>query len=136
MNRPLDDHRTAAARLAGHWQLQLGEPYPAGLGGLVLRATTADGEPAVLKVITPHRESRWECRALELLDGAGAVRVLRRNEDGTAMLLERCEPRKPLSAAGSRTALDVLVELLPRTWVPAGDDVDSLQDEAHYWLGA
>jgi streptomycin 6-kinase len=141
MNRPIDQHRNAAERLADRWRLQLGEPYPAGLGGLVVRATTADGQPAVLKVITPHRESRWECRALELMDGAGAVQVLRRNEDGTAMLLERCEPGHPLSSAGSQAALDVLVGLLPRTWVPAGNDVDSLQDvdtlqdEAHHWLG-
>ena len=111
------EHRARATRLAAQWDLELGASYPPGYGGLVLRAWTSDGAPATLKVVTPHRESAFECRALELLDGRGAVRVLRRSEDGTAMLLEQCEPGHPLSSAGAGTALDVLVDLLPRTWV-------------------
>jgi streptomycin 6-kinase len=135
MTGPLDDHQARAERLAVEWHLRLGPPYPAGYGGLVLPAWTSDGAPAALKIVTPHRESAHECLALELLDGRGAVQVLRRSDDGTAMLLERCEPGHALSTAGASTALDALVELLPRTWVPAQPaGFGSLQDETHWWL--
>ena len=54
--------------------------------------TLADGTPAVLKLVHPHRENEHEADALELWDGDGAVRLLARDESGYALLLERCEP--------------------------------------------
>jgi len=91
------------------------------------------GEGAVLKVQRPHRESEHEAAALELWDGDGAVRLLRHDAEAHALLLERCVPGTPLSAAGPAVALDVLVELLPRLWKPAGEPFRSLADEAAWW---
>jgi len=98
--------------------------------------TTADGEQAVLKVQLPHRESEHEAAALELWDGDGAIRLLDCEPEEHALLLERCVPGTPLSAAGAETALDVFVELLPRLWKPAGAPFRPLAEEAAWWLGS
>jgi streptomycin 6-kinase len=114
--------------------LTLGAEYPRGAAGVAMRAELPDGTPAVLKLIHPHRESEHEADALARWDGDGAVRLLDRSEDGYAILLERCEPGTPLSAAGPEAALDVLAALLPRLWVPAGEPFRTLADEAAWWV--
>ena len=121
--------------LCGRWGLALGEPYPPGAAGYAVRATLPDGTPAVLKLIDLHRESEHEADALARWDGAGAVRLLDRTGDGSAVLIERCEPGTPLSAAGPEPALAVLIGLLPRLWVQAGPPFRSLADEAAWWAG-
>jgi streptomycin 6-kinase len=118
----------------GEWGLTLGDPYEAGAAGYTVRAELADGTPAVLKLIYPHRESEHEADALELWDGDGAVRLLAYDAERWAMLIERCEPGTPLSALESAKALDVLVGLAPRLWKPAGEPFHSLADEAAWWL--
>lgn len=128
--------REVPARVAGAaelWRLRLGRPYPRGAAGHAVRATRDDGTPAVLKLIYPHPEAEHEAEALARWDGAGAVRLLERDDAGWAMLLERCEPGAPLSRAGGRVAMDVLAGLLPRLWVPAGPPFRSLADEAAGW---
>jgi len=127
--------RTGAPRIADEiaeeWGLRLGEPYVPGLCGHVVRATTADGTPAVLKVFFPDHESFQEPDALERWDGDGAIRLLRRDDERYALLLERCEPGVFLSA--SPDALDVLIELLPRLWKSAGG-FHTLEDEVAMWI--
>ena len=123
-----------AADLAAEWELRLGAPYEPGAAGYVVRAERSDGTPAVLKLVHPHRETEREADALQLWDGEGAVRLLERDEAGLALLLERCEPGTFLAEAGAEVALEVLVELLPRLWKPAGAPFRPLADEAAWWL--
>ena len=120
--------------LAAEWGLRLGDPHEAGAGGLVFRVERVDGTPAVLKLVAPHRESEHEADALEAWDGDGAVRLLERDDARHALLLERCEPGTYLADAGAEIALDVLVDLLPRLWKPAGEPFHTLTDEAAWWL--
>ena len=131
------DWRTIAPDLvvecAEGWGLRLREPYTPGVVGHVVRAELPDGTPAVLKVFWPHREAEQEADALELWDGDGAVRLLARDDARHALLLERCEPGTHLSSAGADVALDVLLELLPRLWKPAGLSFRPLSDEAALW---
>jgi streptomycin 6-kinase len=103
---------------------------------VVAPAVTPDGREVVLKVQEPHRESEHEAAALELWDGDGAVRLLDHEPEEHALLLERCVPGTPLSAAGLEAALDVFVELLPRLWKPAGPPFGSLEAEAAWWAGS
>ena len=84
----------------------------------------------VLKIQWPHRESEHEADALELWQGDGAVRLLARDDERHALLLERCRPGTFLR----ENALEVLVELLPRIWKPAGAPFTSLEDEAAWWV--
>jgi streptomycin 6-kinase len=122
------------ARWCEEWDLRLGEPYASGAGGHTARAELADGTPAVLKLVYPHRESEHEADALELWDGNGAVRVLARSDDGLAMLIERCVPGTPLAERGAEVSLDVLIALLPRLWVGGGEPFHTLVDEAAWWV--
>jgi streptomycin 6-kinase len=99
-----------------------------------VRAELRDGTPAVLKLVYPHRESEHEADALELWDGEGAVRLLARDDEPGALLLERCEPGTYLSERSQEEALDVLVGLLPRLWKLAGAPFRPLAEEAAWWL--
>jgi streptomycin 6-kinase len=113
------------------WQLTLGEEYAPGAAGRALRAELSDGTAAVLKLQHPHRESEQEADALERWGGDGAVRLLARDDERHALLLERCEPGTFLSQwDGDR--LGVLVELLPRLWKRA-DGFRTLGDEVAHW---
>ncbi|MBD0329729.1 MAG: phosphotransferase [Thermoleophilia bacterium] len=115
------------------WGLRLGALYVAGAAGYTVRAELPDGAPAVLKLVFPHRESEHEADALALWDGDGAVRLLARDPDGHALLLERCEPGTPLGAVGADAALGAMVGLLPRLWKPAGAPFRPLAEEAEWW---
>jgi len=121
-----------AAAVARDWGLKLGEPYPPGAASVcVVRAELPDGTPAALKISDPHRESEQEADALERWKGDGAVRLLRRDDERQALLLERCEPGTFLSA-GAPDPLGVLIELLPRLWVDARG-FHTLEEEVAWW---
>ncbi len=120
---------------ADQWSLRLGEPYSYAFASLALPARLPDGEPAVLKVQFPDRESEQEAATLAEWDGRGAVRLLSHDVTRHALLLERCEPGTPLSLLEADAALDVAVGLLPRLWQPAGPPFRPLAEEAAWWAG-
>jgi streptomycin 6-kinase len=120
---------------ADEWSLEVGEPFPYALAALTLPASQRDGTHVVLKIQFPDRESEHEADALELYDGDGAIRLLAHDTDRYALLLERCEPGTSLMELQPDAALDVVVELLPRLWKPAGPPFRSLADEAAWWAG-
>jgi streptomycin 6-kinase len=110
---------------AEQWNLQLEEPFAGGYASHVVPAGDA-----VLKIQWPHRESEHEADALELWQGDGAVRLLARDDERRALLLERCRPGAPLTEC----ALKVFVDLLPRLWKPAGRPLfRPLAEEAAWW---
>jgi streptomycin 6-kinase len=123
-----------AADVARDWNLRLGQLYPPGAAGHVVRCDLEDGTPAVLKLQHTHREDEQEADALERWDGDGAIRLLRRDDERHALLLERCEPGTFLSV-GADDPIGVLVGLLPRLWIdPTG--FHTLADEVAWWLEA
>ncbi|HEY2208552.1 MAG TPA: aminoglycoside phosphotransferase family protein [Gaiellaceae bacterium] len=122
---------TLVEAVARRWELRLGDPYPPGAAGYVVRAELPDGTPAVLKLQHSHREDEQEADALERWDGDGAIRLLRRDDERHALLLERCEPGTPLSE-GADDALGVLIGLLPRLWKDASG-FHTLADEVVHW---
>jgi streptomycin 6-kinase len=116
------------------WELTLGEAYPPGAAGHVARARLANGAPAVLKLVFPHREAEHEADALALWDGDGAVRLLAVDDDGWSFVMERCQPGELLAHSDPETALDVLVEILPRLWRTVAEPFHTLADEVAVWL--
>jgi streptomycin 6-kinase len=118
---------------ARQWSLRLGDAFPYAFASLALEATTSEGMEAVLKIQFPDRESEFEAEALSCWAGKGAVYLLARDSERRALLLERCKPGTPLSHLDQDKALDVMVEMLPRLWIPATAPFRSLTDEARWW---
>jgi streptomycin 6-kinase len=112
------------------WDLRPGKLYTPGAAGHVLQVERADGTPAVLKVFWPHREAEQEADALERWDGDGAVQLYARDDDLSALLLERCDPGSYLSEASD--PVGVLIELLPRLW-RSGEGFFPLKAETEEW---
>jgi streptomycin 6-kinase len=121
------------AETVAEWSLEIGEPFPDAYASLALPATLPDGGDAVLKICFPHRESEHEAAALACWNGDGAVRLLAQDPTRSALLVERCRPGTPLSEVAENAALEVMVALLPRLWVPAGGPFRTLADEAEWW---
>jgi streptomycin 6-kinase len=111
------------------WALELEEPFEYAFASLAVPAGDV-----VLKIQFPDRESEHEADALRVWDGDGAVRLLDRDSERHALLLERARPGTPLSQLEQDEALDVLVGLLPRLWKPAGAPFRPLADEAAWWV--
>lgn len=89
----LDDLPALVGELEQRWNIRVGAPLTGGHVAYVAEATTADGEPVVLKVCLPlpsePHAARHEITALQLADGGGCAALLRGDLDLKAMLLER-----------------------------------------------
>ncbi|WP_435861942.1 aminoglycoside phosphotransferase family protein [Streptomyces sparsogenes] len=98
------------------WELRPDGPPMHGACALVLPVTGAGGGgPAVLKLHLITEETVDEPAALRAWGGLGAVRLLRDEPAGGAMLLERLDPARSLSAVPDDTAaVEVLAGLLAR----------------------
>jgi streptomycin 6-kinase len=120
-------------QLAARWSLTPGPAFSDAFVSLVLRVQRDDGPSAVLKVQFPHRESDHEAAALLTWGGEGAVALLEHDPSRHALLIERCEPGAHLSTVDADGALDVMIALLPRIWLPAEEPFGTLADEAGHW---
>jgi streptomycin 6-kinase len=121
------------AECRAEWSLEVGKPFSDAYASLALPATLPGGREGVLKLCFPHRESEHEAAALARWDGNGAVRLYAHDPERWALLIERCRPGTQLSALGQEAALDVMVELLPRLWVPVAEPFRTLEEEARWW---
>ena len=129
----LDALPTLVDECVERWSLTIGEAFGHGYSSLAMPATLPDGTDAVLKVELPHREAEQEATALQAWNGEGAVRLLDDDPARCAFLLERARPGSHLTELGTRdpeAALGVVIGLLPRLWIPAGEPFRSLADEA------
>jgi streptomycin 6-kinase len=124
----LTNARATAERVAAEWGLELGEPF-----ALSRYSFTAPAGDAVLKVAWEQDdESLHEAEALELWDGDGAVRLLRR--EGRVLLLERALPGTDISEYEDEDALPIAVEVASRLWRRAGAPFRRVADEVPGWL--
>ena len=105
-----------AREVAAEWGVELGEPFALARYSFVAPA----GEDAVLKVTPPEDdESDEEAEALELWDGDGAVRLLRRDPTRRALLVERARPGDDIAALAEEEATQIAVATGLRLWRPA-----------------
>src|ERR1700686_671988 len=99
--------KATALEVAQEWGLELGEPFALSNVSYVVPAGRA-----VLKVQWEgDDESLHEGDALELWNGDGAVRLLRRS--GRALLEERAVPGNDLSTLPDEEATAIAVDLAP-----------------------
>jgi len=123
---------TVVTGLAREWNVQVGAPFEGSNVSYVAPAMRGT-EHVVLKIQWPDDESAHEADALNVWDGAGAVRLLAHDVERHALLLERCLPGAYLAAAAGVDALAVLIGLLPRLWKVVGPPFKSLREEALGW---
>jgi len=93
------------------------------------------GEHAVLSIAPPEdTESLDEADALELWDGVGAVRLLRRDDSRRAILMERARPGTDISRLPDEEAMAIAVEVGLQLWRPADAPFRWIGDEVPRWL--
>jgi streptomycin 6-kinase len=114
---------------AERWSLELEKPFEYAFASLAIPAGDV-----VLKVQFPDRESEHEAEALRVWDGGGAVRLLEHDPERHALLLERTRPGTSLAEVSQGEALEVVANLLPRLWKPAGAPFRPVADEAAWWV--
>jgi streptomycin 6-kinase len=134
MERPVEQRvdlsaaKATALEVAREWSLQLEEPFV--LSNVSYVAPAGD---AVLKVAWEgDTESMNEGDALELWNGDGAVRMLRRS--GRALLMERAVPGDDLSALPDDEATAIAVDVASRLWRHAGSPFRLVAPEVPHWL--
>jgi streptomycin 6-kinase len=121
--------RAAAQECAAVWGLDLGPPFA--LSNVSFVAPV--GEHEVLK--SPWEgddESLHEGEALELWDGDGAVRLLRRH--GRVLLEQRANPGNDLWRLDDEEATLIAVDLALRLWRPATTPFRPVRPEVLRWL--
>lgn len=127
------------ADVVERWELTVGEPYePGGQCSWVAPATTAAGDPVVLKVGYRHAEAEHEAAGLRFWAGDGAVRVFADATSGDtgALLLERAVPGTLLARSLPPPEQDVvLAGLLRRLWrrPPEGHPFRTLASMCDFW---
>ncbi|MEV6671522.1 aminoglycoside phosphotransferase family protein [Streptomyces sp. NPDC051162] len=105
------------------WELTLERVQePGGRTSLVLLVRQPDGTPAALKLTPPDGTAALEHAALTRWDGRHAVRPLRADPDGGALLLERLHGDISLRSLAEPKAQLEAAAVLQRLWVPPGDD--------------
>jgi streptomycin 6-kinase len=120
--------KATALEVARQWGLELGEPFALSNVSYVVPAGGA-----VLKVAWEgDTESLYEGDALELWNGDGAVRLLRRS--GRALLEERAMPGDDLSALRDDEATAIAVDIASRLWRRAGPPFRPVGPEVARWL--
>jgi len=120
--------KALALEAAREWGLELGEPFAFSYVSYV-----APAGGAVCKVAWEgDTESLHEGDALELWNGEGAVRLLRRS--GRALLEERAVPGNDLSAMPDEKATAIAVNLASRLWRRAGSPFRPVAPEVQRWL--
>ncbi|MCP9487797.1 MAG: aminoglycoside phosphotransferase family protein [Gaiellaceae bacterium MAG52_C11] len=122
-----------AREVAAAWGLELGEAFALSRASYVAPA----GEDVVLKVTPPEDdESDEEADALELWGGDGAVRLLRRDRERRALLLERAQPGTDVSELPEGEAAAIAVEVGRRLWRSAAEPFRWIGDHVPRWLEA
>jgi len=120
--------KAVALEAAREWGLELGEPFAFSHVSYV-----APAGDALCKVAWGgDTESLHEGDALELWNGDGAVRLLRRS--GRALLEERAVPGNDLSALPDEETTPIAVDLAARLWRRAGSPFRPVAPEVHKWL--
>ena len=123
-----------AEELADKWELELGRPFEHAHISLVVPAQRANGSSAVLKVNFPEAESEHEPEALACWDGAGAVRLLARDDERRALLVERCTPGMQLWEVDEPDANEIAADVLSLLWqAPPEGPFRPLAEEAARW---
>jgi streptomycin 6-kinase len=102
--------------LARRWSITVGPALPGGHGGYAVRARTAGGRPAVLKLIVPGPYAAREIATIVAASGHGYVRLLAYDVERYAMLQEALGPSLERLGTPPERAIRVLCATLRQAW--------------------
>ena len=109
------------------WSLVPEEPVDTGYS-LVIPAGDV-----FLKVNLPDEESEHEAEALTRWNGVGAARLLARDDERRAYLVERLRPGRQLWEVPDDQATEIAAGVLEQIWIPADRPFRRLEDAATRW---
>lgn len=115
------------------WDLKLSGPTMHGAVGVAIPVRRADETAAVLKISFPHPGNIAEPKALAAWVGRGAVRLLERDDQAFAMLLEKASRYSLHDLPDVVDQVVVAGRLNRRLAVPAPEGVPALTAVAHGW---
>lgn len=135
----LRDLDQLVADIERDWSITVGETLAGGTAAYVARATTAAGEPVVLKLAPPEIEGKgdftFELRALELAAGRGCARLLAGDAGRGAALLEPLGRRLAELGLPVDEQLRIIASTVQGLWVPVPDSVELPSGDAKAaWL--
>jgi streptomycin 6-kinase len=116
------------AELAERWSLRLERPFETHI------ALVVPAGDSVLKVNFPDEESEHEGDALERWGGVAAARLLDRDDELRALLVERLRPGRQLWELPDDEETEIAAGVLEGLWVSAGEPFRRLEDEAARWV--
>jgi len=101
--------------LTDRWSLRVGPPFdPSGTCSWVAPVIRRDHAPAVLKLAMPHMEGEHEIEGLRFWNGNPTVKLIEADDQGGAMLLERCQPGTSLRSEPEASQDEVIAGMLKR----------------------
>lgn len=118
-----------ASEFLDRWGCTASGPVVHGFVGVVVPAVRASGAEVALKLGFPLAGNAFEPVALEAWNGEGAVRLLERDDDAFALLLERLRPL-PKPEPAPFTAIGALARRLA---IAAPPGLPALADRALCW---
>ncbi len=121
------DLGTLIGEIEREWDITVGSAFDGGTAAVVAQATTATGDPVVVKLALPGgfdgvSHFANEITTLRLFEGRGCVRVLRYDEPRRALLLERLGRRLVDLELPVERQLEIICETLKLMWRPAPPD--------------
>jgi streptomycin 6-kinase len=120
--------------LIARWELELGDEVDRGRDTYVVAAERGGERPVTLQLVYPDGWFHDRVAALTRWDGEGAVALIDHDPRG-ALLLDRPIPGDDLTAQGDEDeALGLAADVLARLWVPAPDDMRTVDQEAGEWV--
>jgi streptomycin 6-kinase len=115
------------AECVEQWSLDPEEPIDTG------HSLVVPAGDVFLKLNFPDEESEHEADALERWNGVGAARLLARDDERRAMLIERLRPGTQLWERPDEEATAVAADILEQLWIPAGEPFRRLEVLASHW---
>lgn len=126
----IDSFPERADGLLRRWECEVDGEIRAGAVAVVIPVRSPAG-PAVLKISSPHPVSASEHRALELWKGIGAIRLLDRDAENNALLLERVDDH--CLDVPTDEGIAIGGQLAARLAIAAPGDVRRLADTTDEW---
>jgi streptomycin 6-kinase len=115
------------------WGLIVGPAAKHSTEAFVAEATTAEGEPATLKIVMPGIDpTRHELRILNAARGRGYARLLRADATVNVLLIERLGLPLAESSRSADDQIEVICRTLPTAWsaVPKGPALPNAAEKA------